>query len=75
MGFSKKEYQNGLPFHLPGDLPNPGIKPVSTASPVLAGRFFTIEPPGKHSMGTKIAQEEICATKSIAMKVDSAQIK
>ena len=28
----------------PGDLPHPGIKPVSF---VLAGRFFTTEPPGK----------------------------
>ena len=31
----------------PGDLPNPGIKPASLASPVLAGRFFTTAPPGK----------------------------
>ena len=75
MGLSRQEYWSGLPFPLPGDLPDAGIEPVSLASPVLAGRFFTIEPPGKHSMGTKIAQEEICATKSIAMKVDSAQIK
>ena len=26
----------------PGDLPNPGIEPVSLMSPALAGRFFTI---------------------------------
>ena len=26
---------------LPGDLPNPRIKPVSLISPALAGRFFT----------------------------------
>ena len=25
----------------PGDLPNPGIKPMSLISPALAGRFFT----------------------------------
>ena len=30
------------------DLSNPGIKPVSPASPVLAGGFFNTEPPGKH---------------------------
>ena len=30
--------QNGLPFLLPGDLPDPGIEPKS---PVLAGGFFT----------------------------------
>ena len=34
----------GLPFPFPGDLPDPGIKPVSTA---LAGRLFTAEPPGE----------------------------
>ena len=31
MGFSKQEYLNGLPFPSPGDLLNPGIKPVSPA--------------------------------------------
>ena len=30
-----------------GDLPDPGIKPMSPASPALAGRFFTTEPPRK----------------------------
>ena len=44
MGFSRQEYWSGLPFPPPGDLPNPGIEPMS---PALAGRFFTPEPPGK----------------------------
>ena len=26
--FSRQEYQNGLPFSTPGNLPNPGIEPV-----------------------------------------------
>ena len=30
-GFSRQEYWNGLPFLLPGDLPEPGIKLVSPA--------------------------------------------
>ena len=47
MGFSRQEYWSGLPFPTPGDLPNPGIKSVSFASPVLAGRFFTTASPGK----------------------------
>ena len=47
MGFSQKEYWSGLPFPLPGDLPNLGIKLVSPPSPVLLGGFFTTEPPGK----------------------------
>ena len=42
-----EEYWSGLPFPSPGDLPDLGIKPVSPASPELAGEFFTIEPPGK----------------------------
>ena len=41
MGFSRQEYCSGWPFPPPGDLPDPGIKPVSLASPALAGRFFT----------------------------------
>ena len=31
IGFSRQEYWSGLPFHSPGDLPNPGIKPRSPA--------------------------------------------
>ena len=27
MGFYRQEYQNGLPFPSPGDLPEPGIEP------------------------------------------------
>ena len=47
MGFLRQEYWSGLPFLSPGDLPDPGIKPTSLASPALAGRFFTTELPGK----------------------------
>ena len=43
-GFSRQEHWSGLPCPPPGDLPDPGIEP---ASPALAGRFFTTEPPGK----------------------------
>ena len=31
LGFSKQEYWSGLPFPSPGDLPHPGIEPVSPA--------------------------------------------
>ena len=37
MGFSRQEYWSGLPFPPPGDLPNPGTKPASSAAPTLAG--------------------------------------
>ena len=41
MGFFQQEYWSGLPFLSPGDLPDPGIGPMSLMSPVTAGRFFT----------------------------------
>ena len=41
MGFSRQEYWSWLPCPLPGDLPDPGIEPLSLASPLWAGRFFT----------------------------------
>ena len=47
MEFSRQKYWSGLPFPLPGDLPNLGIKPMPLASPALAGGFFTVESPGK----------------------------
>ena len=49
MELSGQEYRSGLPIPPPGDLPDPGIKPVSLMSPALVGRFFTTEPPGKPS--------------------------
>ena len=39
--FPREEYWSELPCSPPGDLPNPGIEPMSLLSPVLAGGFFT----------------------------------
>ena len=44
MRFPWREYGTGLPFPYPGDLLDPGIKPVSLT---LAGRFLTTEPSGQ----------------------------
>ena len=47
IGFSRQECWSRLPCPLPGDLPNPGIKPTSPASPaapVLQAKFFATEP-------------------------------
>ena len=41
MGFSRQEYQSGLPCPLPGDLFDPGIELASPVSPALEGGFFT----------------------------------
>ena len=47
MGFSRQEYWSGLPFPPLGDLPDPGIEPMSPVSPAQAGRFFVTVPPGE----------------------------
>ena len=44
--FPRQEHGSGLPFPSSGDLPDPGIEPVS---PTLACRFVTAEPPGKQA--------------------------
>ena len=41
MGFFRQEYWSGSPCPLTGDLPDPGVEPVSLTSPALAGRLFT----------------------------------
>ena len=48
MGFPRQEYWSGLSFPSSRDLPNPGMVPVSPASPALVGTFFITEPLGKH---------------------------
>ena len=42
MEFSRQEHWSGLPFPPLGDLPNPGIEPMSLVSPSLVWRFFNI---------------------------------
>ena len=51
MGFPRQEYWSGLPFPPPGDLSDPGIKPLS---PALVGGRFTTEPPGKLNINRAI---------------------
>ena len=45
-GFSRQEYQSGLPFPSSGDLPDPRTKP---SSPALQAGSLLSEPPGKPS--------------------------
>ena len=40
----RQEYWSGLPFHSPGDFPNPGFE---TGSPALQVDSLPSEPPGK----------------------------
>ena len=44
LGFPRQEYWSGLPLHSPGDLPDPGIKPVSLG---WQADFLPPEPAGK----------------------------
>ena len=50
--FFRQEYWSGLPFPLPGDLPDPEVEPASLALPALAGKFLTTVPPGRPSSNT-----------------------
>ena len=47
MAFSRQEYRSGLPFPPPGDLPHPGIKPVSLMSPAFQVGSLPLVPSGK----------------------------
>ena len=47
MGLSWQEYWSGLPFPPPGDLLDPGIKPMYPLAPALAGSSLPLAPPGK----------------------------
>ena len=47
MGFPRQAYWSGWPFLPPGDLLDPGIKPVSPVSPALQVDSLPAEPSGK----------------------------
>ena len=47
MAFPRQENCSGLPFPPPGDLPHPGIEPISPAYLALEDRFLITEPPRK----------------------------
>ena len=50
-GFPRQECGSGSPFPSPEELPNPGVRLMSST---LAGGFFTSEPPGKPLHGVPI---------------------
>ena len=45
MELPRQEYWSGLPFSIPGDLPDPEIELLSLVSTALAGGLFTTAPP------------------------------
>ena len=62
LGFPREEYWNGLlPCPPPGDPPTLGTESISLAYPALAGKFFTIVPPGKPLLtGSSDSEESAC---------------
>ena len=64
MGFPGQEYWSGLPLPTLGDLPDPEVKPLSPASPALAGGYFTTVPRGKPTRyKTEGVRPGICVNK------------
>ena len=56
-------------FPPPRGLPNPGIEP---ASPAVAGKFFTIAPPGKPLYIHTYTTESLCCIPKITQHCESA---
>ena len=44
MGFPRHEYWSGLPFHSPGDFPDPGMEPASLMSLHWQARSLQLAP-------------------------------
>jgi len=79
MEFSREEYQSGLPFLTPGDLPDPRIKSMSLEYPALADEFITTVPPGKLSFSlgfqfNRLLLEQCLVYRKIEMWVQSSHI-
>ena len=47
MGFFRQEYQSGLPFPPPVDLPDPAVEAISPVSPALQADSLPTESSGE----------------------------
>ena len=75
MGFLRQEYWSELPFPSPGDLPDPGIKPMFPAS---ADGFITTETPRKpnhwiFSKSISVVLLRLTAAQTMYVKVKVSQ--
>ena len=59
MGFSRQEYQSGLPFPSPGDLPDPGIEPGALMSPALQAGSLPAEPSWNRLLDSRSSQFQL----------------
>ena len=67
-GFFRQEYWSGLPCPPPGDLPDPGIKPMSLTSPASAGGFFYhLSQLGSSYLDMSMSQEEQLTSSNSAL--------
>ena len=72
MGFSRHEYWRGFSFPPPRDLPDPGIEPAPVSC-VLAGGFFTTEPPKKpHRVAAASAAKLLQSCPTLCDPIDSS---
>ena len=53
-GFSRQEYWSGLPFPSLGDLPDPGIGPITPAAPALQAGSLLQSHPGSWENSMKV---------------------
>ena len=68
LGFSRQEYWSELPCLSPGDLPDPGIKPVSLVPPALQAASLPLShwgslfcfPTGFYLQHPPVSKETIC---------------
>ena len=58
MGFFRQKYWSGLPFTFPGDLPDPGIEPMSPALLALQVESLLLSHQGS-SMHIKVSAKQI----------------
>ena len=61
-GFPRQEYWRGLPSPSPGDLPDPGIEPTSSA---LVGSFFTPSHLGSLTAFFRVSPAASCLLKTL----------
>ena len=71
--FQARILWSGFSFPNPDYLPNPGIKPMPLASPVLAGRFFATSPPGKPGAYICVSVQFSCSVVSNSLRPHGLQ--
>ena len=63
IGFSSQEYWSGLPCPSPGDLPDPGIEPVSPVAPALQADSLRLSHQGSPEIQVQFSSvAQLCLT-------------